>query len=223
MWQRQFFFWMEELQITAGERRVILLLISANLIISGFTYVMPSRTVYDISYYEPVIAEFKRLSGIEERERQLVLAQYFPLRNRQVFEKAVQQSGAVVPSEPVVTINPEFQRLQNEELASANFSHRNATSDDGIKEELDSEGSAGYDRDDAGDQTEPVNIQSAEADELTRLPGIGPVTAERIVSYRNKNGHFSGPDDLLNVSGIGPVTLENIREYIVFDIKEKPD
>ncbi|MBC8584043.1 helix-hairpin-helix domain-containing protein [Oscillospiraceae bacterium NSJ-64] len=61
-----------------------------------------------------------------------------------------------------------------------------------------------------------VNVNTADAQELQLLPGIGPVTAERIISYREKNGNFTASGDLLNVEGIGEKTLEAIEIYIVF-------
>jgi competence protein ComEA len=59
-----------------------------------------------------------------------------------------------------------------------------------------------------------VNINSASADQLTALPGIGPSYAQRIVEYREKNGPFKRVEDILNVRGIGEKTFEKIRERI---------
>ncbi len=61
---------------------------------------------------------------------------------------------------------------------------------------------------------QPVHINTADAEELSRLPGIGPVLAEKILEYRRTHGPFARPEDLLNVSGIGPATLEAIRDWI---------
>lgn len=58
-----------------------------------------------------------------------------------------------------------------------------------------------------------VNINTADVNELDRLPGIGPALAERIVRYREENGPFTSVDDLLNVSGIGEKKLEALRDY----------
>lgn len=60
----------------------------------------------------------------------------------------------------------------------------------------------------------PLNINTATADELTTLPDIGGVTAQRIVEYRAKFGPFATIDDLTLVFGIGIATLEKIRPYI---------
>ncbi len=59
-----------------------------------------------------------------------------------------------------------------------------------------------------------VNVNTAGADELETLPGIGPVTASSIIAYREEHGPFRTVDALLSVSGIGPATLEKIRGFI---------
>ena len=59
-----------------------------------------------------------------------------------------------------------------------------------------------------------ININSATADELTSVPGIGSVTAQRIVEYRRKYGKFYSINDLLKIKGISETTLDDIRPYI---------
>ena len=59
-----------------------------------------------------------------------------------------------------------------------------------------------------------VNINRAEADELERLPGIGPATAMAIIEDRERNGMFASVDDLDRVTGIGPATLERLRDLV---------
>jgi competence protein ComEA len=59
-----------------------------------------------------------------------------------------------------------------------------------------------------------VDINRAEPWLLEALPGIGAVSAQNIVEYRNQNGPFNTIQDLLEVSGIGPATFEKIRDYI---------
>ena len=61
----------------------------------------------------------------------------------------------------------------------------------------------------------PVPLNSATLEELDTLPGIGPVTAQAILDYREANGPFSSLDELTNVYGIGEKTLEKIRPYLV--------
>ena len=62
--------------------------------------------------------------------------------------------------------------------------------------------------------TSPVNINSAGKEELEILPMIGPVKAEAIITYRNKNGHFTTISDIKKVHGIGPATYEEIKSTI---------
>ncbi len=67
------------------------------------------------------------------------------------------------------------------------------------------------------DETEPagpININTATAEELESLPGIGPVIAQRIVEYREANGPFQTVSQLTMVSGIGISTLEELMELI---------
>lgn len=59
-----------------------------------------------------------------------------------------------------------------------------------------------------------VNINTAEANELTTVNGISETLAQRIVSYRNEHGEFLSLEDLMNVTGIGTKTYEKIRDYL---------
>ena len=63
-----------------------------------------------------------------------------------------------------------------------------------------------------------VNINTANAEELEKLPGIGEVKAAAIVAYRQSNGPFTCPEELLKVPGIGQKILEAIRENIIWEI-----
>lgn len=66
----------------------------------------------------------------------------------------------------------------------------------------------------AGNLGALININTATQTELETLPGVGPVTAEAIIQYRQENGPFSEIQGIQAVSGIGPVTFEKIREFI---------
>lgn len=59
-----------------------------------------------------------------------------------------------------------------------------------------------------------VDINSASQSELESLPGIGPVTAKKIIDYRQTQGPFTSIEDIQKVSGIGPVTFEGLKDLI---------
>lgn len=61
-----------------------------------------------------------------------------------------------------------------------------------------------------------VNVNSATADELDSLPGIGPSTAAAIIARRDEIGRFVGYDDLLTVPGVGPAKVDALRGLIAF-------
>ncbi len=65
-------------------------------------------------------------------------------------------------------------------------------------------------------EADPINVNEAEQDDLERLPGIGPVIAERMIQERNRSPFTSAPD-LGRVSGIGRKTIEDLAPFVRFD------
>jgi competence protein ComEA len=61
----------------------------------------------------------------------------------------------------------------------------------------------------------PVSLSTATAEQLDALPGIGPVTAQKIVDYRTAHGAFQSVDELDAISGIGPAKLDQLRGLVV--------
>ena len=59
-----------------------------------------------------------------------------------------------------------------------------------------------------------ININTATSEQFQRLPGIGPVLADRIVAYRETYGSFESIGELMNVSGIGEKKLEAIWDLV---------
>ena len=59
-----------------------------------------------------------------------------------------------------------------------------------------------------------ISLSSATVEQLDTLPGVGPVTAQKIVDYRTAHGPFASVDDLDQVPGIGPTRIEQLRDVV---------
>jgi competence protein ComEA len=60
----------------------------------------------------------------------------------------------------------------------------------------------------------PVHLNTATLADLDALPGVGPVTAQKILDHREQHGAFSSVDELDAIPGIGPARLEQLRELV---------
>lgn len=63
-------------------------------------------------------------------------------------------------------------------------------------------------------ESQKININTANLEELTKLPGIGEATANKIISYRKETGKFKTIEDLKNVPGIGNSKFDNLKDMI---------
>ena len=64
------------------------------------------------------------------------------------------------------------------------------------------------------EESNMININTANEESLVLLKGIGKTRAEDIIKYRNENGPFKSTDEIQNVSGIGPSTFSKIKDKI---------
>ena len=67
----------------------------------------------------------------------------------------------------------------------------------------------------AGGPAAPVSLSTATAEQLDMLPGVGPVTAQKIVAYREEHGPFTSVAQLDAIPGIGPARLDELRGLVV--------
>ncbi|HEX2574921.1 MAG TPA: helix-hairpin-helix domain-containing protein, partial [Aquihabitans sp.] len=65
-----------------------------------------------------------------------------------------------------------------------------------------------------GGEPEVVDLNTATAEQLDTLPGVGPATAAAILAHRDEHGPFGSVDELLEVRGIGDAKLEQLRPLV---------
>jgi competence protein ComEA len=63
--------------------------------------------------------------------------------------------------------------------------------------------------------TSPISLSSATSEQLDSLPGVGPVTAQKIVDYRTQHGAFHSVAELDAIPGIGPARIEQLKGLVV--------
>jgi competence protein ComEA len=61
----------------------------------------------------------------------------------------------------------------------------------------------------------PISLSAATAEQLDTLPGVGPVTAQKIVDYRTRHGAFHAVDELDAIPGIGPARIAQLQGLVV--------
>ncbi|WP_283606600.1 ComEA family DNA-binding protein [Faecalispora anaeroviscerum] len=67
------------------------------------------------------------------------------------------------------------------------------------------------------ERTALVNLNTAGAEELETLPGIGPVTAQKIIAYRESVGKFRNTEELMQVDGIGEKTFQKLQDLVTVE------
>ncbi|MDD3805867.1 MAG: helix-hairpin-helix domain-containing protein [bacterium] len=60
----------------------------------------------------------------------------------------------------------------------------------------------------------PVDLNTADEEQLDTLPGVGPATARKIIEYRDKNGSFRHTDDLMKIPGIGRKKYDKLKDHV---------
>lgn len=117
-----------------------------------------------------------------------------------------------------------FEKLKNRIRVSENATHSQNVRQDVLQNRVNAEVEMKKENTDANEIAKPANltvtkgqlidINTASASDLEKLPGIGPMKAAEIVKYRTENGPFKSVDELLKVKGIGQKTLEKLRPFV---------
>ena len=120
------------------------------------------------------------------------------------IEDAIEGAGGITSNANLKNINLAYEVTDGEKIYIPNISEQEEDAEEvTVLTENTSSSSKGK-----------ININKATVSELTSIPGVGNSTAEKIVSYRDKNGKFSSIEDVKNVSGIGDAKYEKLKDYI---------
>jgi competence protein ComEA len=101
------------------------------------------------------------------------------------------------------------------ELAQVNLAAPLADGEQIVVPRRGAESSAAGSAAPGGASSAPVQLSTATLEQLDELPGVGPVTAQKILDYRNAHGAFHSVDELDAVPGIGPKRLDQLRKLVV--------
>ena len=85
---------------------------------------------------------------------------------------------------------------------------------DNTKIDENSDSKSSNSSDSSSSMSGKININTANASELDKLPGVGEAIAKKIIEYREYNGNFSSIEEIKNVSGIGETKFEKMKDYI---------
>ena len=136
----------------------------------------------------------------------VVTAGVYELPSGSRVQDAVEAAGGLDVTADLSTINLARRVRVGEVIVIATLPMSSATA--GASE------SAGSSADNNSESTQKVNINTATASELESLPGIGEVTAQRIIAFRETNGPFHSVDDLVQIQGISTRTVESLRDLV---------
>ena len=112
---------------------------------------------------------------------------------------AIEKAGGATEQADLVSINLAEKLSDGEEVIVPKKGENNATSSASTS---------------SANKSSKININTADASELEKLPGIGEVKAEAIIQYRKNYGRFKTIHDITRVSGIGEKTFEKIKDLI---------
>ncbi|GFZ31141.1 hypothetical protein CSC2_16670 [Clostridium zeae] len=125
-----------------------------------------------------------------------------------IVKDLIQQAGGLTEKGDITAIN-QAKKLVNNECIIIN--NKEQISANVVSKDINKEASVSAV---AGESDSVININTASKDELDKIPGIGAVTAEKIIEYREKNNGFKNIEDIKKVDRIGDKMFEKIKDKI---------
>lgn len=190
--------WWRDINFTASQRRALAAVAVLAIVISGFLILKPHNAdaIAPIENTVPTIITPPMVVVDVQGEVKAPGVYELPVNSR--VNDAIKAAGGATKSADLSFINQARLIKDGEQIyiervisRSGNPVRRTATTISGV-----------------------ININRANAKDLEKLPGIGPVLASRIIEFRSINGSFQSIEDLRKVQGIGSSTLEKFKSKI---------
>ncbi|MGM0587972.1 MAG: ComEA family DNA-binding protein [Bacteroidota bacterium] len=219
---RKLYLWQNQLNILPAERTVITILLAILIIMTTFWVVLPpQKTLYDQEDYAQLHQLFKEKSAEQKKEYQRIAQRYNPAdENKRVTELAKSereeaQNKNVDGMRPPVAQQPDITpESKSPPKKSAIDERQEAVENSSTTSKSESQSQTLSKK-----SSSRLHLNTATHEQLTQLPGIGPVIAERIVEYRRNNGYFIQLSQLKEIKGIGPARFSKIRSLVTITDK----
>lgn len=224
--KNRWFFWVDRLHITASERYFVIGLIGLYMILWVAEPLLSFRNSFDDEYYAPLMEVFAEHTADRYEARIALLEQYYPGQTDTiavlaeqlippdfvpVVHEVLRRRSILLPMEAQESLSntlPAFTETQSVLESTPQSPEVHLPAFETILPEQREV------RTTISVTTDKININTATLQELTKLPGIGPSIAERIVQYRVENGAFVQIEDIMKVRGIGRTRFEQIRHLL---------
>ena len=216
--KRFFYFLTDRLQITYYERLSVLTLGGIFILLLTINHLYRPAPAFSEDHYADIIADFHERVQIRDAAQQELMARYYPDTSATQLPAATERTelasnvdlAAAQPSSPT-SVQASVIQASETPAAPSQFTAETMRAETAAVSEPQNRPRT------TSAPLSPetkININTADADELVKLPGIGPAIAARIIEYRTENGPFQEISEIKNVRGIGQARFEAIKDYI---------
>ncbi|MCC5932977.1 MAG: helix-hairpin-helix domain-containing protein [Balneolales bacterium] len=213
--KRFLYFLTDRLQITYYERLGVLALGGAFVLLLTINQLYHPAPAFSEDYYQEIIADFHERVQARDNAHQEIMARYYPQSQQQISGSAYEHelnSGNASEKQSSDQLSLAAQPTASP-AAAVRTEAATATATT-MAAHAETSRASSTNTETALTPESRININTADAEELVKLPGIGPAIAARIIEYRNENGPFEDISEIKNVRGIGQARFEAIKDYI---------
>lgn len=199
-WKQKLYFLTDRLGMSKSESRLILFLAVGTL--AGALYLM-FRSPRQHEIPAELKASFEeRKASLAATKDQLLSERYYPEKENLTKEESQMNSAG----------DQEYKMAEAE-------SGKSSTKNRGAERQTEKEEEIDIDKEKEKEKEAylQININTADKKTLKKLNGVGPVTADLIIAFREQYGAFKSVDEITKIKGIGPKTLEKLAPHIILN------